>query len=169
MRDLGYRHVVVTVLQGVSINGENLIITFQVNEGPLTRIAGVEVRGNKIYADQRLMDELKIVTGSPYSRSQARADGDRILALYAREGYVSAQMEYSIVELPVKDGDEQVRLVYSITNEGDKVYVNRIIVNGVTGDAKEQRTKRDAIARVIPLVEGDVLRADLIAESEREL
>lgn len=169
MRDLGYRHVVVTVLQGVSINGDNLIITFQVNEGPLTRIAGVEVRGNKIYTDQRLFDELRIVTGSPYSRSQARADGDRILALYAREGYVSAQMEYSIVELPVKDGDEQVRLVYSIINEGDKVYVNHIIVNGVTGDAKTQRTKRDAIARVIPLVEGDVLRADLIAESEREL
>ena len=169
MRDLGYRHVVVTVLQGVSINGDNLIITFQVNEGPLTRIAGVEVRGNKIYTDQRLFDEMKIVTGSPYSRSQARADGDRILALYAREGYVSAQMEYSIVELPDKDGDEQVRLVYSITNEGDKVYVNRIIVNGVTGDAKAQRAKRDAIARVIPLVEGDVLRADRIAESEREL
>jgi outer membrane protein insertion porin family len=169
MRDLGYRHVSVSVLQGVSINADNLIITFQVNEGPLTRIAGFEVRGNKIYTDQRLLDELRIVTGSPYSRTQARADGDRVLALYAREGYVNAQMEYSIVELPVKDGDEQVRLVYSITNEGDKVYVNRIIVNGVTGDAKTQRTKRDAIARVIPLVEGDVLRADLIAESEREL
>ncbi|HEX3282899.1 MAG TPA: POTRA domain-containing protein [Pyrinomonadaceae bacterium] len=169
MRDLGYRHVAVTVLQGVSINGDNLIITFQVAEGPLTRIASVEVRGNKIYTDQRLLDELRIVTGSPYSRTQARADGDRLLALYAREGYVNAQMEYSIVELPPKGGDEQVRLVYSITNEGDKVYVNRIIVNGVTGDAKTQRTKRDAIARVIPLVEGDILRADRIAESEREL
>ncbi len=169
MRDLGYRHVAATVLQGVSINGDNLIITFQVNEGPLSRIAGVEVRGNKIYTDQRLLDELRIVTGSPYSRTQARSDGDRLLALYAREGYVNAQMEFSIVELPLKAGDEQVRLVYSITNEGDKVYINRIIVNGVTGDASTQRTKRDAIARVIPLVEGDVLRADLIAESEREL
>ena len=169
MRDLGYRHAHADVLQGVSINGENLIITFQVDEGKLTRIAGVEVRGNKIYTDQRLMDELRIVSGSPYSRTQARADGDRLLALYAREGYVNAQMEYSIVELPVKNDDEQVRLVYSITNEGDKVYVNQIIVNGVTGDAKTQRTKRDAIARVIPLMENDVLRADLIAESEREL
>jgi outer membrane protein insertion porin family len=169
MRDLGYRHAHADVLQGVSLNGDNLIITFQVNEGKLTRIAGVEVRGNKIYTDQRLLDELRIVTGSPYSRTQARADGDRLLALYAREGYVNAQMDYSIVELPLKDGDEQVRLVYSITNEGDKVYVNHIIVNGVTGDAKTQRTKRDAIARVIPLVEGDILRADRIAESERDL
>ncbi|HBB87492.1 MAG TPA: hypothetical protein DC047_07755 [Blastocatellia bacterium] len=169
MKDLGYRHAHADVLQGVSLNGDNLIITFQVDEGKLTRIAGVEVRGNKIYTDQRLMDELRIVTGSPYSRTQARSDGDRLLALYAREGYVNAQMDYSIVELPLKGSDEQVRLVYSITNEGDKVYVNQIIVNGVTGDAKTQRTKREAIARVIPLVEGDILRADRIAESEREL
>ena len=51
MRDIGYRRADVEVLQGVSINGESLIITFQVTEGPLTRIAGVEVRGNKIYTD----------------------------------------------------------------------------------------------------------------------
>ena len=83
MRDIGYRRVETKVLQGVSVNGESLIITFEVNEGPLTRIAGVEVRGNKIYTDQRLRDQLKTVMGAPYSRSQARADGDRVLALYA--------------------------------------------------------------------------------------
>jgi outer membrane protein insertion porin family len=169
MRDLGYRRAEVDVLQGVSINGESLIITFQVNEGDLTRIAGVEVRGNKIYTDQRLRDELKTVIGAPYSRAQARADGERMMALYAHEGYVSAQMEFSIVELPKKDKEEQVRLIYSITNEGDKVYINRIIVNGVTGSAKVQRTKRDAILRVIPIAEDDVLRSDRIADSEREL
>ena len=169
MRDLGYRRVKVDVLQGVSINGESLIITFHVNEGVLTRIAGVEVRGNKIYTDQRLRDELKTVIGAPYSRSQARADGERMLALYAREGYVNAQMEFSIVELPKKDEEEQVRLIYSVTNEGDKVYINRIIVNGVTGSAGTQATKRAAILRVIPIAEGDVLRSDRIADSEREL
>ncbi|MDQ2936947.1 MAG: BamA/TamA family outer membrane protein [Acidobacteriota bacterium] len=169
MRDIGYRRVHVDVLQGVSINGEGLIITFQVNEGPLTRIAGSEVRGNKIYTDKRLRDELKTIVGSPYSRSQARADGERMLALYAREGYLSAQMEFSIVELPKEGDEERVRLIYSIINEGDKVYINRIIVNGVIGDAKTQRTKREAILRVIPIAEGDVLRSDRIADSEREL
>jgi outer membrane protein insertion porin family len=169
MLDLGYRRAVVNVLQGVSINGEGLIITFAVTEGPLTRIGAVEVRGNKIYTDERLRDELKTVMGSPYSRAQARADGERMMALYAHDGYVSAQMEYSIVDLPRKAEEEQVRLIYSITNEGDKVYINRIIVNGVTGSAKVQRTKRDAILRAIPIAESDVLRSDRIADTEREL
>jgi outer membrane protein insertion porin family len=169
MRDLGYRRSDVDVLQGVSINGESLIITFQVTEGPLTRIAGVELRGNKIYTDKRLLDELKTVMGAPYSRSQARANGERMIALYARDGYVNAQMEYSVVEIPKKGNDEQVRLIYSITNEGDKVFINRILVNGVTGSAGTQSTKRAAILRVIPIAEGDVLRSDRIADSEREL
>lgn len=181
MRELGYRHADAEVLQGVSINGENLIITFNVIEGPLTRVAGVEVRGNKIYTDERLRDELKTVIGAPFSRSQARFDGDRVVALYSKDGYVDAQVDLSVVELPKKGEDEQVRLIYSIgcrpdasdrggcANEGDKVFINRIIVNGVTGSAKTQRKKRDAIARAIPLVEGEVLRADRVAESEREL
>jgi outer membrane protein assembly factor BamA len=169
MLDLGYRRAQVDVLQGVSINGESLIITFQVTEGPLTRIAAVEVRGNKIYTDQRLLEELKTVIGSPFSRSQARANGERMLSLYARDGYVNAQMEFSTVEIPHKGEDEQIRLIYSISNEGDKVFINRIVINGVTGSAKTQRTKRAAILRVIPILEGDVLRSDRIADSEREL
>lgn len=169
VRDLGYRRAEVDVLQGVSLNGENLIITFNVTEKELTRIAGVEVRGNRIYTEERLRQELRTVIGAPFSRSQARADSERVLALYAREGYVNAQMNFSVVDLPPKDGDEQIRLVYSITNEGEKVFINRIVINGVTGSLETQRKKRDAISRVITLVEGDVLRADRIAESESEL
>lgn len=169
MRDLGYRDADVQVLQGVSIDGENLIITFQVEEGPLTRIAGVEVRGNKIYTDQRIREELRTVIGAPYSRSQARADADRVTSLYAREGYVNARMEFSVVELPPKNGDQQVRLVYTIPDEGDKVFINQIVINGVTGSVGTQRRKRKAILRAVSLKSGDVLRSDRLSDAEREL
>ena len=169
MRDLGYRKASAQVLQGVSIDGDSLIITFQVTEGPLTRIAGVDVKGNKIYTDQRIHQELRTVVGAPYSRSQARADGDRVAALYAREGYVDTRIDFSIVELPRKGDDEQVRLVYTIANEGDKVFINQIIINGVTGNLNTRRTKRRAIRRAIPIAEGGVLRVDRLSDAEREL
>ena len=169
MRDLGYRKAKAEVLQGVSINGDNLIITFQVTEGPLTRIAGIDVKGNQIYTEDRIRQVLTTVVGAPYSRSQARTDADRVTAIYAREGYVDARVDFSIVELPQKNDEEQVRLIYSITSEGDKVFVNQILINGVTGDRKTRQTKRAAIRRAIPLAEGDVLRADRISDAEREL
>lgn len=163
MRDLGYRRAEVEVRQGVSLEGENLIITFVVTEGPLTRVAGVEIRGNQIYTEARLRDEIGEVTGEPFSRSKALAGRDRILNLYARNGYIDARVDFSVVDLPVRGEDEQVRLVYTVTNEGDKVFINRILVNG------NVRTKREAILSAIPLVEGEVLRADKLADSERIL
>ena len=169
MRDLGYRKVQAQVLQGVSINGDSLIITFQVTEGPLTRIAGVDVKGNQIYTEERIRQELSTVIGAPYSRSHARIDADRVASLYSREGYVNARVDFSIVELPAKDNEEQVRLIYSIADEGDKVFINQIVINGVTGDQNTRRTKRAAIRRAIPIVAGGVLRADRISDAEREL
>ena len=169
MRDIGFRKASVQVLQGVSIDGSDLIITFQVNEGPLTRIAGVEIKGNTIYTDERLRRVLSTVVGAPYSRSQARLDGDRVAQLYSREGYVNARVEFSTVELPMKGEEEQVRILYSIADEGEKVYINQIQINGVTGDLNTRRTKRAAIRRAIPIAEGDVLRADRVSDAEREL
>jgi outer membrane protein assembly factor BamA len=187
MRDLGYRRATVEVRQGVSLESESLVITFAVTPGPLTRVAGVELRGNQIYTEARLREELnsaqcrdrlrskdpdtnerlrqqfRTIVGAPFSRSGARADGDCILNLYARDGYIDAQLDFSIVELPRKGDDEQVRVVYTITNEGDKVFINHIFVNG------NILTKREAILKTITLVEGEVLRADRISESERLL
>ena len=189
MRDLGYRQAKVTVRQGVSIDGENLIITFVVNKGPLTRVDGIEIRGNKIYTDARLRKEIEeagrlrcsglredentaacfpTVIGAAFSRSQARADGDAILNLYARNGYIDAQLDFSIVELPAStlpnnEREEHVRIVYTIRNEGDKVFINQILVKG------NVLTKKQAIIEAIPLRPGEVLRADKLTESERIL
>jgi len=180
MRDLGYRKAAVEVRQGVALDSEDLIITFAVTEGPLTRVAGVDFRGNQLYTTERLRGEpcrianfrsepCTIVEG-PFARTLARADGERIRNLYTRNGYIDAEVRVDIVELPKKGDDEQVRLVYNVT-EGGKVFINRIIINGnedSTPDAS-MRTKREAILEAIPLREGEVLRSDRLAEAERVL
>lgn len=169
MRDLGYRRAVVEARQGASLNGENLIITFVVTEGALTRVAGVEVRGNKIYTEAQVRDQLQwTILDGPFSRSASRADADRIANLYATEGYINAQVDFSIVELPRKTisdqvYEEQVKVVYTIRNEGDKVFIAAIRVNG------NVLTKKEAILNAIPLFEGEVLRLDKLTESERIL
>jgi outer membrane protein insertion porin family len=169
MRDFGYRKAQAQVLQGVTLEGDSLIITFQVTEGPLTRIAGVDVKGNQIYTEDRIRQALSTTIDAPYSRSQARLSADRVTALYLREGYANVRVDFSVVELPPKADEEQVRLIFSIADEGDKVFINSISINGVTGTRNTRRKKRQAIRRAIPLREGDVLRADRISEAEREL
>jgi outer membrane protein insertion porin family len=163
MRELGYRRAKVTARQGVSLAGDNLIITFAVVEGPLSRIAAIEVRGNKIYTEDKLRSTLSLKPGDPFSRTQARADGDHILNVYANDGYIDANLDFSQVELPRQGDDEQVKIIYSVINEGDKVFINHILVNGIA------RTKREAVLRAIPLREGEVLRAAEVSDAERAL
>jgi len=169
MRDFGYRKNEVKVLQGISPTGDNLIITFQVVEGPLTRIADIDIKGEKVFSDDRLRQELSIVKDAPYSPSQVRADNDQLLNLYAREGFIEAEVRPSIDELPMKGGDEQVRVVFNVNKEGAKGIINDILVNGVTGDGSVQENKRAAIKRAVPLHPGEALRADRITEAERML
>ncbi|HVF45824.1 MAG TPA: POTRA domain-containing protein [Pyrinomonadaceae bacterium] len=174
MTDLGYRKAVVDVRQGVPLEGDNLIITFAVTEGPLTRVAAVETRGNQIYTAEQLRDVRCpryllpdepgcVVEGGPYSRTTARAEVERMRTHYVRNGYVAADVQLSVDELPpAPGGDEQVRIVYQIT-ESDKVFVNHIFVNGLV------QTDRRSVLDAIPLREGEVLRGDDLAESERIL
>jgi outer membrane protein insertion porin family len=169
MHEIGYRRAKVNVVQGISLTGEDLIITFNVNEGALTRVAEIEVRGGTAFDQDRLRKEITLVKGEPYSRSQVRADTDRLLNLYAHEGYIEAEVQPSVDELPNQGADEQVRVVFNITKEGAKAIVNDIVVNGVTGSAGTQETKRKAIIHAIPLYPGDPLRADKITEAERAL
>ena len=169
MRNLGYRRAEVHVLQGISPTQDSLIITFAVIEGPLTRVAEIDVRGEKAFPKERRLKEINTDKNAPDSPAQVRAYNDQLLNLYAREGYIEAEIRPSIDDLPKKGEDEQVRVVFNVAKEGGKGIVNEIVINGVTGSAAVQQTKRDAIIRAIPLSPGDVLRADRITEAERAL
>jgi outer membrane protein assembly factor BamA len=169
MKNLGYRRAEVHVLQGISPTQDSLIITFEVTEGPLTRVAEIEIRGEKAFPEDRLRQEINTIKDGPYSPAQVRADNDQLLNLYARAGYIEAEIQPSTDNLPKKGEDEQVRVVFNVTKEGAKAIVNEIVINGVTGTADVQRKKREAIIRAIPLSAGDLLRADRITEAERAL
>jgi len=169
MRNLGYRRADVHALQGISPTQDSLIITFEVIEGPLTRVAEIDIRGEKAFTEEQMRKEITTIKGAPYSPAQVRADNDQLLNLYAREGYIEAEVQPAIDDLPKNGQDEQVRLVFDVTKEGVKAVVNEIIINGVTGSAAVQRAKREAIIRAIPLSPGDLLRADRITEAERAL
>ena len=118
MRDLGYRKAAAEARRGVSLEDDNLIITFAVTEGPLARVAGIELRGNQLFTAETLLRdglcpadrapvESCTIVGSAYSPSQARADAERLRNFYARKGYVDA--EVTSTSLTCRKTGRQVR------------------------------------------------------------
>ncbi|HSK72336.1 MAG TPA: POTRA domain-containing protein [Pyrinomonadaceae bacterium] len=167
MRELGYRNADVTVRQGVDPNGEDLIITFVVTEGIPTQIQDVEIVGNQAFPDATLMTELPDLIGKNYSRARARNGSRELSTFYAQEGFYDARVNFSIVELDeppdVAGTVEHVKLIYTVENEGEKVFINRVLING------NDDTKSDAILRTITLRPGEVLRQRDIFSSEQNL
>ncbi len=165
LRELGYRRNTVSVRQGVSPTGEDLLITFVVDEGIPTRIAGVEIKGNTAISETVLRSKLPDLAGKNFSRARARNGVRRLAEFYSQEGFYDAKVNYSLVELPTdaNAAEEQVKVIYNLQNEGSKVFVNRILING------NEMTDRDAILKAINLRSGDVLRATDIFASEQNL
>jgi len=115
----------------------NLIIT--VRENPV--INRIVLEGNKRIKDDKITPEIKLAPRQIFTRSKARADVDRIIELYKRQGRFAATVEPKIVQLD----QNRVDLIFEI-HEGDKSKVRaiNIIGNEQFGDGqlrKEMFTK----------------------------
>lgn len=165
LRELGYRDAVVRVNRGVSPDGENLIITFVVEEGPPTVVSGVEIVGNTAFSTDTLRTLLPPLEGQNFSRAKARNGQRRLAEHYSNAGYYYARVEVSydeVVQLPDVPGRE-FRIIYTIRNEGGPVYIERVLV---TGNVK---TQESAILRAITLRPGTLLKASNVYTSEQNL
>ena len=165
LAELGYRNAQVTANQGVSLNGEDLIITFAVDPGIPTRVAEIEIAGNTSFSDAELKEELPDLIGKNFSRARIRNGTRDLSAFYAKEGFYDAKVNFSEVELPEQNTEDErfVKIIYNVENEGQKVFINRILING------NDDTKNEAIRKVINLKEGGVLRANDVFKSEQNL
>ncbi|MBA3351136.1 MAG: BamA/TamA family outer membrane protein, partial [Blastocatellia bacterium] len=165
LRELGYRDATVRVNQGVSPDGANLIITFVVEEGPRTIISGIEIVGNSAFTDDVLKAKLPPIENTFFSRAKLRNGQRKLAEFYSQEGYYDAKVEFAIDERVTDPatGESRFKVVYTITSEGKKVIIDRILITG------NERTKTDAIMRALALRSGEYLRAADVYASEQAL
>jgi outer membrane protein assembly factor BamA len=129
------------VNQGVSPDGQNLIITFVVEEGPRTIISGIDIAGNTAFSDDDLKAQLPELEGTYFSRAKIRNGQRRLSEFYSDAGYYDAKVEFSIDERVTNTatGERLFKVVYTVNNEGKKVVIDRILVTG------NRKTKPEAI------------------------
>lgn len=165
MKELGYRDAKVKVKQGVSPEGEKLIITFVIKEGIPTKIAETEIFGSKEFSEVTLQNELPYLIGKNYSRARMRNGVEKLRRWYAQKGYFDAVINASVVELGKDEAtnEDRVKIIYNVEKEGKKVIINRILLNG------NIRTKPEAIYKALALKTGEVLRQNDISQSEQTL
>ena len=108
----------------VTITGaETGDLVINVRENPV--INRIILEGNKRLKDDKITPEIKLAPRQIFTRSAARADVERILELYRRQGRFAARVEPKIVQLD----QNRVDVVFEIY-EGDLAKVRAINIIG---------------------------------------
>ncbi|MEQ1642267.1 MAG: POTRA domain-containing protein [Pyrinomonadaceae bacterium] len=165
LAELGYRDAQVRVNQGVSLDGEKLIVTFVVEEGPASVISDIEIVDNKAIDTATLLTELPPLMGENYSRARERNAVRKLREYYSNLGYYDAHVTSRITDEPAAEGDlkRDVKLEFKIENEGRKVVIKRILINGL------EKTKESFVLKALTLRPGELLRSVDIYTSEQNL
>ena len=184
LRELGYREATVRVNQGVSPDGENLVITFIVDEGKPTVISDVQIVGNNVFSDAVLLEQLPPLVGKNFSRAKVRNGQRKLSEFYSQAGYFDAVVDFSIDERAVDPvtGEGLFKVRYEIKHkplsgdsitpvetgslpdgEGKKVSIGRVLVTG------NEKTKSSAIEKALTVKPNEVLRSGDLYTSEQNL
>ncbi|TZG29093.1 outer membrane protein assembly factor BamA [Sphingomonas montanisoli] len=130
----------------VQVRDDNGVITLQVRENPV--INRVVLEGNKRLKSEKINPEIKLAPRQIFTRSKVRADVNRIIELYRRQGRFAATVEPKMVNLD----QNRVDIIFEI-HEGDKSKVRKIniIGNEKFSDGRlrgEMATKQSGITKI---------------------
>jgi outer membrane protein insertion porin family len=164
LRELGYRDAQVRVNQGVSPTADNLIITFEVEEGPPTVVSDVSVAGNKEIDTATLLGLVNDLVGKNHSRARVRNAQQKLSTFYSEHGYFDARITTSETFAEEQNADRKtVKVAFKVENEGKKVVINRILVTGNID------TKPQAVLKAVTLKPNEFLKRTDIYTSEQNL
>ena len=142
----------------------DLVIT--VRENPV--INRIVLEGNKRLKEDKIRPEIKLAPRQIFTRSAARADVDRILELYRRQGRFAARVEPKIVQLD----QNRVDVVFEIY-EGDLAKVRRINILGNTafddGRLRKEMFTREAGGILSFMKSNDTYDPDRLAADQQKL
>ncbi|WP_232476003.1 outer membrane protein assembly factor BamA [Flavisphingomonas formosensis] len=149
----------------VQIRDDGGALTILVRENPV--INRIVLEGNKAVKDDKIRPEIHLAPREIFTRSKARADVQRIIELYRRQGRFAATVEPQMVQLD----QNRVDIVFQIT-EGKKSKVRQIniIGNQKFGDGRlrqEMATKQSRPWRIFS--SSDSYDPDRLAYDQQKL
>ncbi len=157
--NVGYQDVKVKQPEVTLVADKHLDIVIEIDEGSQYQVGKVNVSGDLMFPEEKLLEMIKIKSGDVFSRSELH---DNILALtdlYADRGYAYA----NVTPLTSKNKNQLLIDLNFEIDQGVKVFVERIDISG------NSKTRDKVIRREIPLVEGNEFSARGVKETKRRV
>jgi outer membrane protein insertion porin family len=136
-------------------------VVVKIDEGPQTVVSDLTIQGAQSYSEDQLETKISNLKGQPFSESNVVADRDAITYFYYDRGFPNVQFESSTT--PVAGSNPpRMNVVYKIT-EGQRVFVNRVLVTGLN------HTRPYIVNRQMRIHDDDPLSQNRMVDSQRRL
>ncbi len=145
-------------------------VSFDVNEGSVSKIREINIVGNHVYSEKELLGVIQLTTpgwftwfskNDQYSKQKLSADMESLRTFYMNSGYMDFNIESTQVSISPDKRDIFITLNIS---EGDKYTVSGIKVVGT-----EAVLTHEEMRKMINVKPGDVLSRDAITDSTRKI
>lgn len=139
----GYLDAEVTAAEAFSDDRSRVVVTFNIDEGPLYIVEHIVISGNTSIDDRTCLDAMRLKTGHPYSRTLADIDARKIESLYRARGFIDASVEHRrIFTADDADAPGRIRAEFVVT-EGRQFRIGRvnIIMSGPSGTPTKTQDK----------------------------
>lgn len=144
-------------------------LRFEIEEGAVSKIRGINVVGNRAFTEDELHDQFKLTTpdwmtwwnkNDQYSKQKLTADLESLKSFYMNQGYLEFNIDSTQVSITPDKRD-----IYITTNitEGEKYTVTGIKVTGDTVIPEEE------IRKLISINVGDVFNRQKITSSSKAM
>ena len=138
---------------------KSMKVTFPIQEGEQFRIGSVNISGNQLFSNKRLMKEIHLKPPHIFSRKLLQKDITHLTKMYGHKGYAFAIVTPQVIPDISK---KTVSLTYSVT-EGGIVHIRRINIAG------NELTRDKVIRRVLGVQESDIMDTTALQDSYRNL
>ncbi|MFT4111493.1 POTRA domain-containing protein [Silvibacterium sp.] len=139
---------------------DTIDVTYSVDEGAQQKIGKYQIVGSQQIPLDTLKGLTSVQSGQPYSSSEISGDRDSILTYYFSHGFDAAQL--NVVQKPEADHPELIDVTMNL-NEGERVYVNRVLISGLSS------TRASTIEPHVLVHPGDPLDQSALLETQRQL
>ncbi|MDO4905818.1 MAG: outer membrane protein assembly factor BamA [Lautropia sp.] len=144
-------------------------VALSIDEGNNARIAQIRILGNKVFSEERLLDQLKLTTPNwlswytktdQYSREKLAGDLETLRSFYLNRGYLEFGIEST--QVSIDPSREKVYITLTI-KEGERFTVKDIKFGGNPLGREAQFRK------ALKLKAGDTFSGELLSESVKQI
>jgi outer membrane protein assembly complex protein YaeT len=135
-------------------------IVVKVDEGPLVLVGRLGIRGAHAVGEEEIRSLINTQAGQPFSEAAVAEDREVVMNDYFNRGFPSVQLESSATYADA--AHTRMDVVYEL-HEGEREYVNRVLVSGV------EHTKPHIVNRAVVIQQGAPLSQEKMLQTQRNM